>query len=390
MQRSALMRLVVCCFIVICGLSILPATVSANGTLIDVCPPVGIQQRTPDFHPGGIILTTFDNSDIWVYNVDRDMRYPLPDTAPCGTNCHISYDFRWISYLNTEERAFGKMRLDGTQRTFLTRDANDVSWWAEDTLLVWTSAHEAYLRTENSEEREILNVQGVVNIQPGGYWGLRIEHQDEEFIRVLVNTKTQDLAWVTGQRIVLGNDVRYFNAASWSPDGQMMAFTAPHTYDSNAGITGAELFTIAPGDDQPIQWTDFNSVYGAVRINGHATGELSWSPDSSHLAFWVMEMIGPDPESNAGNAVIHILDTNSGNINVYCGFATTENTPNPPSLVWSPDGSHLVFGGNVPGDDKGYLLLALDIGEGTFTELSDGIFPALGNPGVIAWGLPPQ
>ena len=31
--------------------------------------------------------------------------------------------------------------------------------------------------------------------------------------------------------------------------------------------------------------------------------------------------------------------------------------------VWSPDGTHLAFGGNIPGDDLGYLLLALDTAE---------------------------
>jgi len=59
-------------------------------------------------------------------------------------------------------------------------------------------------------------------------------------------------------------------------------------------------------------------------------------------------------------------------------------------LIWSPDGTHIAFGGNIPGDDKGYLLLALDTETGIFTELSNGIFPALGTSDVIAWGLPPQ
>ena len=100
--------------------------------------------------------------------------------------------------------------------------------------------------------------------------------------------------------------------------------------------------------------------------------------------------MGADPEANTGNAVIHILDVATGATTVYCGYATTEHTPNPPRLVWSPDSTHIAFGGNVTGDERGYLLLALDTETGVITELSEGIYPALGTPDVVAWGLPPR
>jgi hypothetical protein len=80
----------------------------------------------------------------------------------------------------------------------------------------------------------------------------------------------------------------------------------------------------------------------------------------------------------------------TGDIQVYCGYSTDEHTPNPPRLVWSPDGTQLAFGGNVPGDNQGYLLLTLDTTSGVFTQLSNGIYPAFGVPDVVAWGLPPQ
>jgi hypothetical protein len=43
----------------------------------------------------------------------------------------------------------------------------------------------------------------------------------------------------------------------------------------------------------------------------------------------------------------------------------------------------------VPGDDRGYLLLALNVETGIFTELSEGIYPTLGGPNPVAWGLAP-
>jgi hypothetical protein len=86
--------------------------------------------------------------------------------------------------------------------------------------------------------------------------------------------------------------------------------------------------------------------------------------------------------------MIHVVDLDSGVTRSYCGFTTTEHTPDPPLLHWSPDGTHLAFSGNIPSDDKGYLLLALNLENGVFTELSNGIYPVLGSADVVAWGLP--
>lgn len=382
-------RLMIWCFIVV-SLSLFALDLAeATDALTSVCPGVGIQQRAPNFEPGGIILTTFDRSAIWVYNIDRDTRYPLPDTAPCGKNCHLSRDARWITYFNAQSNTVDKMRLDGTERTLLARDATEVQWWSEDTLLIWTPSQEAYLRPENGSDRELLNTLGVVNVQPGGHWALLLEQRGGDFTRVLTNLEMQDVGWAAAEEPVeLGIEQRYFSAAAWSPDGEWLAFTAPGIPDPTVGVTGSEIFGIRPGDKQAVQWTDLTSAYGAVRINGHAPGELSWSPDRTRIAFWVIELLGPDPEQNTGNAVIHILDVTTGITSVYCGYSTVEHTPNPPRLVWSPDGTHVAFGGNVPGDDKGYLLLVLDTSTGVFTELSAGIYPALGSPDVIAWGLP--
>lgn len=377
--------------ILITGFILLSGTVAhAAGVLTEVCPAVGIQNRTANFQPGGIILTSFDRASMWVYNVSTDRRYPLPETYPCGTNCRLSRDAQWVTYVDSVTSAYAKMRLDGTQRTPLVDYAADIEWWSDDTLLVWTPAHEAYLRQEVGTEREYLDVEGVVSVQPGGRWGLMVKQDDDIFTRALVNLETRDLQGIAGGYIDLGQDKAYFSAASWSGDGQWLAYVAPATYDDELQTSGGEIFGIRPDDGQVVQWTDLTSEYGAVRINGRADGELSWSPDSSRIAFWVIEMLGPNPESNTGNATLHVLNVNSGEVQKYCGYTTTEHTPNPPRLSWSPDSTHIAFGGNVPGDDKGYLLLALDTTTGIFTSLSDGIYPSFGGANIIAWGLPPQ
>ena len=190
--------------------------------------------------------------------------------------------------------------------------------------------------------------------------------------------------------IDLGIDLPYYDSAAWSPNGQYLAYVAPVTVDANAEIEGSEIYAVQPGTTfLPTKWTDLTGAYGAVRINGLTTGDLSWSPDGKHIAFWVMKLKGANPETDAQAATIHILDVGTGELHSYCGFTTTEHTPNPPRLIWSPDSSQIAFGGNVPGDNKGYLLLALDINSGGFTQLSEGIFPTVNGPDPVAWGLAP-
>jgi WD40 repeat protein len=363
---------------------------AAEPEFIEVCPGIPLQTRTPDFTPGGLILTAFDKSGIWVYNINRDARYPLPDTRPCNRNCRLSPDNRWITFVDLRTNSVGKMRLDGTERTLLADYATDVEWWPDDRLLVWTPGHQAYWQTESGLERQYLNVQGVASLQPGGTWGLIYEPNGDGFKRALLNVDTRDLQGIAGQHIPLGADIPYFNAAAWSPDGRDFAFVAPTVFDENTQIAGGELYLVQPQASTVTQITDLNQIYGAVRINGGVRSELSWSPDSTRIAFWVIELLGPAYESDTGQARIHIVDVNSGTLRAYCGFSTSEHTPDPPRLQWAPDGTHLAFGGNIPADDKGYLLLSLDVETGVFTELSNGIFPAVGAADVVAWGLPPS
>lgn len=375
-------------------LAVLVQTAQANelppaGPVTQVCPGAGVQVRGAQFEPGGIILTSFDREAIWVYNVDRNTRYPLPETRPCGSNCRLAPDARWITYVDPRTAAIGKMRLDGTQRTAITNYASDVQWWSADTLLIWTPGHSAYLQPDGGETRDYLNVVSIVSVQPGGRWGLEIAQEGDSFARTLVNLDTRGLQGVAEQRVPLGLELPFFNAASWSPDGTLLAYVAPGPFDSSVNATGGEIFVIRPGDAAPVQLTNLSAAYGAARINGRSGTELSWSPDSTRIAFWAIELIGPDPEANTGAAIVHVLDTVTGSVRAYCDFATTDHTPDPPRLLWSPDGTHLAFGANIPADEKGYLLLALNTETGVFTELSEGIFPALGHANPIAWGLPP-
>jgi len=378
--------------VLLLGLWLAPAETSGEGAgmVVDICPAAALQTRPSIFQTGGIILTTFDRDSLWVYDIDRKRRYPLPETAPCGQNCHLSPDFRWITYFNNATNTYNKMRLDGTERSMLVEYAGDVEWWSPDTLLIWTPGHSAYLREENGTQRDYLPVNGVISVQPGGFWGLAVEPIDNGFKRALINLRQRGLPDTPEQRIELGPEIPYFSASSWSPDGRWFAYVAPGAFDDTVLMHGSEIYGVRPGETAPMQWTRLTERYGATRINGRSVGSLSWSPDGTRIAFWVTELTGRNPATDTGDAVIHIYDLNQQEVRRYCGYSTIEHTPEPPRLVWSPDGTHLAFGGNIPDDDLGYLLLALNVETGVFTILSDGIYPALGTADVIAWGLPPR
>lgn len=348
---------------------------SANsGNLIEVCPNVGIQARSNAFTAQGNILTAWDRSDLWIYEIGRNARYPLPDSAPCNYNCHLSPDASSYTYLNEAENAFNVMRVDGTSRRLIAPYATEVSWWSDEWWLVWQVNGGAYLQNITTGTIEPLNINGIINLQPGGFWGIQISHIGENFSRTLVNIRDKDMPPIT-----MGLDIPYYNAATWSGDGEWLATLVPILFSDNAYT--AEIIGIRPQDQTVMQWTNFSQLYGAVRINGHSPRDLSWSPDNRYLAFWVIPLTGESV------ATIHILDTQTGDMRVYCDYVTADHTPNPPRLVWSPDGAYLAFSGNDPATNQS-LLLALNVETGIFTQLSSDVVSVFSRPDVFAWGIP--
>ncbi|MBC8171309.1 MAG: hypothetical protein H7X77_06540, partial [Anaerolineae bacterium] len=138
----------------------------------------------------------------------------------------------------------------------------------------------------------------------------------------------------------------------------------------------------------PGQYTRFTTDEVSVRIGGQTPANgLSPSPDGTKLAFWVTPLTGADLAVDTGAAMLHVLDVATGAVTRYCDYSTLAHTPNPPRLVWSPDSTHLAFADNIPDDPRGYLLIALNLADGVYIELSEGLYPALGTASPIAWGL---
>jgi hypothetical protein len=370
-----------------------PIPTQAQNTITEICPEISLQNRWEGFDGGGVILTSFDGYSMWTYDVARNVRYALDGVPACGTNCHLSRDGAWVTYLRVTRddfirTAYGKMRLDGSQRTLLVESVAEIEWWSNNALLVWDRNHNtAYLQSEDGWRFETLDVRGIVGIQPLGYWGLYITAQGDTFYRSLLNLRTRDLPADEQKRTDLGESIRYFSTGAWSSNGKQYAYVVsmPQADES----LSSEIFLFEPNTQAITQATSLTEEYGNIRINGLAPNELSWSPDNKKIAFWVIPLGEDSPESPTQKGLLHILNTETGDLTYYCSYQSVINTPNPPKLRWSPDGMYVAFGGNPPNDERGALLMALHTQTGVAHVLSAGLASTFGNTDVIAWGVLP-
>jgi Tol biopolymer transport system component len=359
---------------------------SVSAPIIQACTGAGLQPRPADFAQTGIILTTWSRETMWAYDLARDVRYPIPDTTPCGTNCHLTPDSLSITYHDNNQGGIGLMWLNGGNRRVLLQGATEVEWWNDNRLLVWSSSNKPYLVDVGGTERETIERKGLISLQPNGYWGITLTLGDDgEFQTQLINVQDET------QIIALGVDEAYYNAHHWSPDGRYLAIVRRESRHDTAYRRGAELYFIEPDQSlEPVRVTNFTDEYGAVRIGGLSPRGLSWSPDGEKVAFWVMVRTGNQPEDLAP-AQLHIFDLKTGSITAYCDYETTRHTPNPPRLVWSPDGEWIAFGGEDTirgGISTG--LIALNVTEGGFYRLTTDMVATMNNnPDVIAWGHRP-
>lgn len=366
-----------------------PANLPDYGVLVQQC-GTGLQARRPDFAATGIIVTTLSRDAIWLVDLERDARYPLPDTLPCSPNCRPSPDRRDLLYVSPEMATFWLMRVDGTQRRpAFAYYVSELDWWDADHWLVWPTAGRPALYPIAGGDPQRLDDRNSFSIQPGGLHGVRLAPTEGDYpLLQLVDLET-------GEALDLALARPYLNGVYWSPDGSRLAYLGQGEVDPALGLAGAELFAITPGETRAVRLTDLTAAYGPVRIAGEPEARaVNWSPDGTRLAFWVMEIVGPDPAANVGQAVIHVLDTSSGQTAVYCGFGVSlpvaaDDAPAQatPGLVWSPDGRYLAFGVDVPEDGRAALLIVLDTQTGDYTEISEGIYAAYGTYDPVMWGI---
>lgn len=362
------------------------ALLSEYGVLVQQCGN-GVQPRTPDFAPPGVILTTFSRDAMWVVDLAKNTRYPLPGTRPCGPNCRASLDRRYLLYVSPETATYWMMRPDGIERmSVFPYYLSELDWWDADHWLAWPTAGlpalYPYGEDPTAVEPERFADFDTYSIQPGGYYGLRLVDDAGEwpFLELV------DLQAGTAQRLVAVEP--FMGGAYWSPDGTRLAYVGQGEFDPAVGLYGAEIFVIAPGGAAATRFTNLTGSYGAVRITAEQdVNAISWSPDGRYLAYWVIEITGSDPAADVGHAVIHVLDTQTGRTTAYCGFASQQTSPVLPALVWSPDGQYIALGVDEVGDERPALLLVLDTQTGDYTIATEGMYPAYGTYDPVMWGI---
>ncbi len=193
--------------------------------------------------------------------------------------------------------------------------------------------------------------------------------------------------------IRLGEDKQGFSASDWSPDGRYLAYISPSPGDPNSG----EIYLIAPDGDTdadtdadaeptPTALTDF-AADGGLMLGGQTPGGLRWSPDGQKLAFWTRTA------DDMQTASLYVIDLEQGAVRHLCGLDVDLSeqtiTPDPPAFIWSWDSAFVAFGANPPDDLRGTLLIAVNIRDGVYIELSDGLTSAPGGASVVAWGRLP-
>lgn len=383
------------------GALALPAQAQAS-PVREVCPVLPDSQSTKTLESPGVLLTSFGtagaverepeaqvstagDASLWACFASNGQCVPLLDTLACGASCHLSPDSMWLTYLNVTTRAYNRMRLNGSERQTLVENTGDLQWYSQDTYVLWTPGHRTYL-LQSDGARTPLAAGGLVSIQPEGGWALSIvagDSPDAPALRHLVRVLPDDAA---ADPIVLGVDEPFFNNSAWSAAGDF-AYVAPVPTDD--GPT-AELYWLdmSAAPPQPARLTDLASLYGRVRIDGLANGNLAWSPEGTRIAFWVTPLDRTGSTRNQ-HARLHIVDVATGALTALCEPALVDHTPQTPNLVWSPDGRYVAFAGNLPDPPIIYTLFAYDTQTEELLRLHENVYAYNGRADVYGWGLLP-
>lgn len=130
----------------------------------------------------------------------------------------------------------------------------------------------------------------------------------------------------------IGRKDAWNTAPAWSPDGAKFAMLSGNGFVSvmNADGSGARSHWQVPG----------MQAGNSVRLHGANFSDMSWSPDSTQIAFaWKpTTSSGQGPSPPSGTIDIAALNIETGNLTVITSMEGTELNPD-----WSPDGQRILF-----------------------------------------------
>jgi hypothetical protein len=166
----------------------------------------------------------------------------------------------------------------------------------------------------------------------------------------------------------------YLHPPRWSPDGAQFVVAADPDQQFN---TGFELFSVSREGQQIAPLTNLTVYYPYVDMWGY-----SWSPDGSHLAFWLRT----DPHALSGDnyaverlAVLDLatqevtdycipLDAYGGELGTIPFFSSGLTAP-----LWSPNGQQLIVESRYAPDASRVILV--DISRGFAAQIAENMKP---------------
>lgn len=164
----------------------------------------------------------------------------------------------------------------------------------------------------------------------------------------------------------------------WSPDGEKFAIAFSLVDDSSSKWLVHSLYTVSR-DGNVVKITDLSKYYSWFYI-----GQLSWSPDGRHIAFWLSEWTDPPQLSGLSdlnaNQHLAVVDTKNRDLSIYCisGKAQSDGIVPPP--VWSPNGQQILI--ESPLSEEHSQVLLLDLNTNVITTIGKDMTP-------VGWMIKP-
>jgi Tol biopolymer transport system component len=194
---------------------------------------------------------------------------------------------------------------------------------------------------------------------PGGADGYKVAFVPSapgQFGILSINSDT------TGATTLVGDKMAEVRFASWSPDGNKLAFYNLSGHDQ-------EILNKYRMVNEYLLYVMDATGGNQKRLLGFPVIDFGWAPDSRRL-FFISGYESPDrnlPEVLNGTqrrlAYVYVLDTQTGSINRLPGSGRNC------SASWSPDGTRLAVGFGI-GDNCGIYLISPDGGKSE--RLTDG------------------
>jgi len=160
----------------------------------------------------------------------------------------------------------------------------------------------------------------------------------------------------------------------WSPDGAQFVVASDGNQTINSGF---ELFSVSRDGQRITRLTNLTAYNPAADMWGY-----SWSPDGSHLAFWLST--DPDAAGSDDHAAqrLAVLDLATQEVTNYClplesyrgGDDAVPFFLSGTSPIWSPNGQQLIVESHYAKNASRVILV--DIAQAFAVQIAENMMPA--------------